>query len=159
MDIQRSIEMQNLQPASLALQGFSAKGCSSMLAALIAWERKRGLSFGRRSVNNAGFNEGIAQKKKKAAAITAAIARQPRVRLYVPRPKKDLTLDQKEKRREFNRIRTARYRAANREDVKIKNREHAKKHTASMTPEQKAARLANERRWRAERKNRKQQAV
>jgi len=155
MDIQRSIEMQNLQPADVALQGLSAKGCSSMLAALIAWERKRGLSFDRRSVNNAGFNEGVAHKKK----IAAAIARQPRVRLYVPRLKKELTLDQKEKRREFNRIRTARYREANREDVKIKNREHARKHTASMTPEQKAARLANERRWRAERKNRKQQAV
>jgi hypothetical protein len=158
MDIQRSIEMQNLQPADVALQGLSAKGCSSMLAALIAWERKRGLSFDRRSVNNAGFNEGVAGKKKKAA-IAAAIARQPRVRLYVPRLKKELTVDQKLKLREFNRIRTARYREANREDVKIKNREHARKHTASMTPEQKAARLANERRWRAERKNRKQQAV
>lgn len=156
MDIQRSIEMQNLQPADVALQGYSGKGTATMLAALIAWEKRRGIHIGNKSWGHSSRSQGMANLNNKKSD-TIKLPKAPHE--HKSKVKLELTVDQKLKLREFNRIRTARYRAANREDVRLKNKEHARRYTASMTPEQKASRLANERRWRVERKNRKQQAV
>jgi hypothetical protein len=122
--------------------------------ACVAWEKRRGLHRDKHFFGKQGWQQGLAEKKKKIAEqkkelelkitkiVKEVVAKPPKVKLT------------QEELRERQRVRVAAYRLKNKEQVKLARKEHSRKYRANMTDEQRENRRANERRWAAERRER-----
>jgi len=161
MDAQRSLELQDAMPASTALQGYPQLKMDEINRALAAWEKRQGFTRMARPLLGAGWQEAVAEKKKRAveakktatAPIVASKATNEAPRASQARPK--AKAERTEDDRLAHNLRVAEYRAENRERVREKARLAAAKRRQQMTPEQAAERLAKQRRWAAERKARR----
>ena len=158
MDAQRSLALQDVQPASTALYGFPQIKMQDINRAVLAWEKRRGFTRPIRPLLGAGWQAGVAAKKQRALEAkkeAKPVNVAPKVTNRAPRapqPRPKLKADKSEADRLAHNLRVAKYRAENRERIREQARLTAVKNLAHMTPEQIAERRANERKWAAERK-------
>ena len=154
MDAQRSMTAYHNYPVDLQTAGCPDLNITLVYKACVAWEIRRGLHRDKHFFGKQGWQQGLAEKKKKITEQKKEVELKiiNIVKEVVVKPPK-VKLTEKELR-ERQRVRVAAYRAKNKEHVKLARKEHSRKYRANMTDEQRENRRINERRWAAERRAR-----